>query len=76
MYDVDGNFLKWPKSGEDSDELMLCETDEQCEKMFKKDDVAICGTVYKEFGKDPWEYDGVREIELIMYGIPGFDNAG
>ena len=29
-----------------------------------------------EFGMDPIEYDDIREIELIMYGIPGFDNVG
>ena len=24
---------------------------------------------------DPLEYDGIRDIDLIMYGIPGFDNV-
>ena len=31
--------------------------------------------MYKTFGKDPLEYDGIRDIEAIMYGIPGFDNV-
>ena len=25
---------------------------------------------------DPADYDDIQEIELIMYGIPGFDNVG
>ena len=40
-----------------------------------KGEKAICGTVYESFGKDPLEYDGIRDIEAIMYGIPGFDNV-
>ena len=41
----------------------------------EKGEKAICGTVYETFGKDPLEYDGIRDIEAIMYGIPGFDNV-
>ena len=55
---------------------MLCATDSDCLKAFPdKGELAICGTVYKQFGKDPIEYDDIRNIELIMYGIPGFDNV-
>lgn len=35
----------------------------------------LCGRVYEEYGLDPIEYDDIRNIELIMYGIPGFDNV-
>ena len=75
-YDDDGNFVRWPKSGEDDDELLLCSEDAQCKEAFPDDDVAICGTVWEKFGLDPIEHDGIRDIELIMYGIPGFDNVG
>ena len=36
----------------------------------------MCGTVYDKYGLDPIEHDDIRNIELIMYGIPGFDNVG
>lgn len=35
----------------------------------------VCSTVYKKYGLDPIDHDDVRNIELIMYGIPGFDNV-
>ena len=40
-----------------------------------KGDAAICGNVWETFGKDPIEFDNIRNIDLIMYGIPGFDNV-
>lgn len=76
MYDAEGEFLEWPKSGEADDEIRLCYTDQQCEDAYKNDEIAVCGSVYEKFGKDPKEYDGIHDIELIMYGIPGFDNIG
>jgi len=75
--DADNNFVRWPKLGEDDDELMLCRDDAQCREAFPDfADTAVCGTVFEEFGLDPIEHDGIRDIELIMYGIPGFDNVG
>lgn len=56
--------------------MILCHTDDQCKAAFPDDDVAICGAVFEKFGLDPIDYDGIRDIELIMYGIPGFDNVG
>jgi len=55
---------------------MLCSTDDQCREAFPDDEFAICGTVWEKHGLDPLEHDGIRDIELIMYGIPGFDNVG
>ena len=75
--DDDGNFAKWPKSGEAAgDDPTLCATDEQCKEAYPDDDFHKCGSVLTEFGVDPLEFDGIRDIELIMYGIPGFDNVG
>ena len=75
--DPDGNFVKWPKSGENDDSgVSLCHTDEQCAEYYPDDDYHKCGAVFIEFGVDPIEYDDIRDIELIMYGIPGFDNVG
>ena len=36
----------------------------------------MCGAVFEDYKLDPFEVDGVADIELIMYGIPGFDNIG
>ena len=41
---------------------------------FPDADVAVCGNIYSATGLDPIDVDGIRDIELIMYGIPGFDN--
>lgn len=67
--------MRWPKSGEDDDNLALCATDAQCEGLYPDDEVAICGTVFEKFGLDPMVHDDIRNIELIMYGIPSFDNV-
>ena len=67
----------WPKSGDDGDDgPSLCYTDQQCVEAYPDDDYHKCGAVFTEFGVDPIEYDDIRHIELIMYGIPGFDNVG
>lgn len=67
--------MRWPKSGEDDDSLALCSTDAQCAGLYPDDEVAICGTVFEKFGLDPMVHDDIRNIELIMYGIPSFDNV-
>ena len=46
-----------------------------CKAAFPSADVAVCGSVYTATGLDPIDNDGIRDIELIMYGIPGFDNV-
>ena len=74
-YDIDGNFLIWTKLGDDGDGPMLCATDDDCKKEWDKAEVAICGTVYEKAGLNPNDVDGIQDIELIMYGIPGFDNV-
>ena len=72
--DKDGEFVMWAKLGDDGP--VLCAEDADCLFHFpEKGENAICGTVYESFGKDPIEFDGIRDIELIMYGIPGFDNV-
>lgn len=76
-YDADGNFVSWPKLGEDDDSIMLCRDDSQCKDAFPDyEATAVCGTTWDQFGLDPIDHDGIRDIELIMYGIPGFDNVG
>lgn len=75
-YDDDGNFVIWEKLGDDGDGPVLCFEDADCLAEFPDAvDYHVCGTVYKEAGVDPNEYDDVLNIELIMYGIPGFDNV-
>ena len=74
-FDLVGNFFEWRKLGDDGDGPVLCDTDENCATAFPENSVAICGTVYEKYGLDPIQYDNVRNIELIMYGIPGFDNV-
>ena len=74
-YDLNGNFLIWEKLGDDGDGPVLCLEDVDCEIAFPEADVAVCGTVYEAANVDPNEVDGIRDIELIMYGIPGFDNG-
>ena len=71
----DGVFVMWPKSGEEDGDLSLCSTDEQCREYYPDDEVAICGAVFDKYGVDPLDYDDIRNIELIMYGIPSFDNV-
>ena len=71
----DGVFKVWTKLGEDEDGPVLCQVDSDCATSFPNADVAICGSVYSKTGLDPVDNDGVRDIELIMYGIPGFDNV-
>lgn len=75
-FDVDGNFVMWEKIGEFDDGPSLCADDDHCKTLFPDEDVHICGTTFEKYGLDPIEYDGIRDIELIMYGIPGFDNVG
>lgn len=75
-FDEDGNFVMWEKIGEFDDGPSLCADDDHCKTLFPEEDVHICGTVFEKYGLDPIEYDGIRDIELIMYGIPGFDNVG
>ena len=56
---------------------MLCRDDSQCKEAFPDyEATAVCGTTWDQFGLDPIDHDGIRDIELIMYGIPGFDNVG
>lgn len=54
---------------------MLCAVDADCAAGFPDAPVAICATVFDKYGLDPLEVDGIRDIELIMYGIPGFDSV-
>ena len=71
----DGTFKEWVKliDGEDP---VLCATDAFCQETFPdKGEDAVCGTVFEKYGLDPIEYDGIRDIGLIQYGIPGFDNV-
>lgn len=75
-FDDEGNFVMWEKIGEFDDGPSLCADDAHCKTLFPDEEVHICGTVYEKYGLDPIEYDGIRDIELIMYGIPGFDNVG
>ena len=65
----------WVKLGDDGDGPTLCLTDEDCAAEWPDKEIAICGTVYDKAGLDPNEVDGIIDIELIMYGIPGFDNV-
>lgn len=74
-FDLDGNFLEWRKLGADEDGPVLCEFDSDCAAAFPGAEVALCGTVYKKYGLDPMKHDEIRNIELIQYGIPGFDNV-
>ena len=75
-FDADGNFEFWFKLGDDGDGPAICATDDDCKAEFPDAPVAICGTVYDKYGLDPIEYDDIRNIELIMFGIPGFNNFG
>ena len=75
LEDEDGKPY-WPKLGDDDDGPVLCAEDADCAEAFPGAEIAICGTVYEKAGLDPIEYDGIRDIELIMYGIPGFDSVG
>lgn len=75
-FDEAGNFEIWVKLGDDEDGPVLCQEDADCQLAFPDAEVAICGTVYDKYGLDPIEFDDIRNIELIMYGIPGFDNVG
>ena len=74
-FDADDNFVIWEKLGEEDGSVMLCATDADCIDGFPDAKVAICGTVYEKYGLDPIQHDGIRDIDLIMYGIPGFDNV-
>ena len=72
-YDKDKTFVNWEKLGDDGP--VLCFEDADCAAEFPDAEYAVCGTVYEEAGVDPNEYDDILNIELIMYGIPGFDNV-
>lgn len=37
-------------------------------------ETAVCGSTWEKAQLDPVRYDNVRQNELILYGIPGFDN--
>ena len=54
----------------------LCRYDSDCVDKIPVGMPAICGSVWEKAGLDPVLYDGVRANELILYGIPGFDNFG
>lgn len=69
--EITGEFLIWQKAEAD----WLCMTDDDCLRM-TGDETSRCGSVYDEAGVDPIKYDDVRNNELIMYGIPNFDNIG
>ena len=71
----DGVFEIWTKLGDDGDGPVLCKEDIDCAIAFPDVEVAVCGNVYGATGLDPIDHDGIRDIELIMYGIPGFDNV-
>ena len=45
-------------------------------KTFNPDGVGKCGTVYEAAGLDPLIYDDIINNELVMFGIPGFDQFG
>ena len=46
-YDEDGNFVSWPKLGEDDDAIMLCREDSQCKDAFPDyEATAVCGTTW------------------------------
>lgn len=64
----DGSDPYWPKF---EDANHLCFEDAQC-KVYNE--TYVCGNIWEKAGLDPIRYDGVRENELLLYGIPGFDN--
>ena len=72
---TDGVFKAWTKLGDDGDGPVLCHLDSQCIDAFPDAEVAVCGSIYEKTGLDPIDHDDIRNIELIMYGIPGFDNV-
>lgn len=37
---------------------------------------AVCGSIYKETGQDPFTYDESFNNEQILFGIVGFDSFG
>ena len=58
----------WPNP----DSYKLCNSDEVCwaiSSEWKK-----CGSVWLDYGLDPFEIDGVIDNPVIFYGIQGFDN--
>ena len=72
---IDGVFKIWTKLGDDEEGPALCKVDADCASLFPDAEVAVCGNVYGATGLDPVDHDGIRDIQLIMYGIPGFDNV-
>ena len=70
IYPEDGSDPYWPKF---EDLNALCYTNEQCVE-FTGVETAVCGSTWERAELDPVKYDGVRENELILYGIPSFDN--
>ena len=67
---VDGVW-SWPML----DGPTLCSTDAQCQEAYPDNKDTVCGSVYEKFGKDPKEYDDIRDNDAILYGIVGFDNV-
>lgn len=70
IYPEDGSAPYWPMI---EDVNQLCHNDEQCRE-FTQNEETWCGSIWEKAGLSPLEYDNVRENELILYGIPGFDN--
>ena len=68
------NFLIWEKLIDDNGNPVICAKNEDCKKN-SNSYVQICSTVFEKYGVDPIDHDDIRNIELIMYGIPGFDNV-
>lgn len=73
VFPEDGSPAFWPKL-EDDGSPALCATDAQCAAAFPDAEVAVCGAIFAKAGLNPIEFDDVRNIDLIMYNIPGFDN--
>ena len=75
LFEDDGNFIEWIKLGEvTGDDPVLCRRDSDCLEAFPDAITAICGNVYDKYGIDPIKFDNIRNIELVMYGIPGFNS--
>lgn len=74
-YDADENFVIWEKLGDDGDGPALCFEDADCAFLWPDAEFAVCGTVFEAAGLNPNDVDGISDIELIMFGIPGFDNV-
>ena len=63
----------WPKV---EDANWQCSSDEMCTGFPNDlgDSAVVCGDIYRDYGLNPVEFDGVRENELINYDITNFNS--